>query len=255
MSCDEAKIILQLYRPNTADAEDPQIAESLALAKRDPELACWLEEHCARQIALREKFRQITAPAGLKEQIISEETAKRKTVSRREKYVLVAAMTAIVVSLAFLVQSWLPQHNSGNDNKLSVYQDQMAGVALSGYSMDLTTNDPDQIRAYLSEQHAPSDYVLTAALQKTAMTGCAVENWQDKKVSMICFSTGKPLPPGQQGDLWLFVVDRSSVKDAPVSNSPQFAKVNQLVTAVWARGDKLYVLGTTDDKLAIQKFL
>ena len=255
MNRDEAKIILQLYRPDTADAEDPQIAEALALAKHDPELARWLEEHCARQKALRDKFRQITAPAGLKEQIISEQAAGRKPVSRREKFLLVGAVTAIVVSLAFLAQSWLPQHNNGTDNTFSIYQNQMAGVALRGYSMDLTTNDPAQIRTYLAQQHAPADYVLPVALQKIAVTGCAVEGWQDKKVSMICFSTGRPLPPGQQGDLWLFVVDSGSVKDAPDASSPQFEKVNQLATATWSQGGRLYFLATAGDEPAIRKFL
>jgi hypothetical protein len=251
---DEAKIILQLYRPNTADAQDPQIAEALALAKQDPELARWLEEHRARQNVLRQKFRQIAAPAGLKEQIISEQAAFSKKNSRREKMVLVGALTAIVVSLAFLAQSWLPQRGGGDD-KFSTYANQMAGVALRGYSMDLMTNNPAQIRAYLAQQHAPSDYVLPAPLQTIAVTGCAVEVWQDKKVSMICFSTGKPLPPGQQGDLWLFVVDLKSVKAAPASASPQFAKVNQLATAAWTEGGKLYFLGTAGNEPAIRKFL
>ena len=66
MNRDEAKNFLLLYRPGTADADDPQIAGALALAKRDPELARWLEEHCARQEALRAKFREITVPEGLK---------------------------------------------------------------------------------------------------------------------------------------------------------------------------------------------
>jgi hypothetical protein len=254
VSRDEAKIILQLYRPDTADAEDPQIAEALALAEQDSELALWLEEHCARLNALRGKFRQIAAPAGLKEQIISEQAAFSKTKSRRKKYVAVAAVTAIVVSLAFLSQFWMPL-GGGDDSTFSIYQERMAGVALRGYSMDLTTNDPAQIRAYLAQQHAPSDYVLPAALQKTAVTGCAVEGWQDKKVSMICFSTGKPLPPGQQSDLWLFVADRNSVKDAPASSSPQFAKVNELITVTWSQDGKLYFLGTSGDESAIRKFL
>jgi len=67
---DEAKTILLLYRPGTADANDPQIAGALELAKQDPELTRWLVEHCARQEAVRAGFRKITAPAGLKEQII-----------------------------------------------------------------------------------------------------------------------------------------------------------------------------------------
>ena len=114
MNRDEAKIILQLYRPDTADADDPQIAEALALAKQDSELARWLEEHCARQNALREKFRQIEIPPGLKEQIISEQAAFSKKNSRRAKIVLVAALTAIVAALAVIVPLYFPHDGNGN---------------------------------------------------------------------------------------------------------------------------------------------
>jgi hypothetical protein len=255
---DEAKIILQLYRPNTADADDPQIAEALSLAKGDLELARWLEEHCARQNSLREKFRQIKIPAGLKEQIISEQAALSKKNSRREKILLVAALTAIVVALAFIVSFYFPPGGNGNQavaNTLANYQNQMAGTAMSGYGMNFPTNDLTQIRAYLAQNAAPSDYTLPAPLEKTATTGCAIEGWQDKKVTMICFRTGKPLPPGQQGDLWLFVVDRTSVKGATDDASPQFAKVNQLATATWAQDGKLYLLATEGDEQALRKFL
>ena len=258
MNRDEAKIILQLYRPDTADVDDPQIAEALALAKSDSELARWLEEHCARQNALREKFQQIEIPAGLKEQIISEQAAFSKRNSRREKIVLVAAMTAIVISLAVIAALYFPRGGNGNragSNTLANYQNQMAGIATSGYGMNFPMNDLSQIRAYLAQNTAPSDYDLPAPLEKTAATGCAIEGWQDKKVSMICFRTGKPLPSNQQGDLWLFVVDRASIKDAPDAASPQFAKVNQLATAVWTQGGKLYLLATEGDEQTLRKYL
>jgi len=72
---------------------------------------------------------------------------------------------------------------------------------------------------------------------------------------MICFRTGKPLPPGEQSDLWLFVIDRDLVKNAPSAGPPQLAKVNQLITATWTQGDKLYLLGTEGDEQTIRKLL
>jgi len=251
MNRDEAKAILLLYRPGTADAEDPQIAEALALAKREPELARWLAEHCARQEALRSQFRQITAPAGLKEQIISEQAARRRLVYWRPRLTL-AALTVIAL-LVFLVPFRLSHPPS--DNTLSVYQTQMASLALSGYAMDLTTNDPAQIRAFLAQKQAPADYLLPVALEKAAFAGCAVEGWQKAKVSMICFRTGRRLPPNQSSDLWLFVVDRASLKDAPESGPPRFTALDRFITAVWAQGDKVYLLGTVVDEPAIRKFL
>lgn len=257
MNVIEAKTILLLYRPGTADAEDPQIAVALTLAKREPELARWLEEHCARQNALRNKFRQITAPAGLKEQIIAEQAARIVTISRRRRntvFASVAAMAAVVILLFVLSSSWLPQRRN-NDNTLAIYQNQMVGIALRGYGMDLTTNDPVQIRAYLAQNKGPADYTLPTALQKADATGCAIEGWQNVKVSMICFRTGRPLPQNQSSDLWLFVVDRASLKDAPAAGQTRFIAVNHLITAVWSKDDKVYLLGTAGDESTIRKFL
>jgi hypothetical protein len=240
-----------LYRPGTADADDPQIAGALGLAKQDPELTRWLVEHCARQEALRAGFRQITAPAGLKEQIVSEQAAQEKIISWRRNAIF--AVAAVVVALVALAPLWF-QHR-GNEETFAIYRSRMADVALRGYTMDLATNNPAQVRAYLAQKQAPADYVLPAPLEKTAVTGCAIEGWQRAKVSMICFRTGKPLPPGQQSDLWLFVIDRSTVKNAPPMGSRQFVQVNKLMTVTWTEGDKLYVLGMEGDEQTLQQYL
>jgi hypothetical protein len=251
VNSDEAKNILLLYRHDTADADDPQIAEALALAKRDPELKNWLVIHCARQFVLREKFRQIPVPAGLKEQIISEQAAKRRRILLRKKSV--TAILAVLVLLAVLAPLWFSRH--GHDDTLAIYQNRMASIALRGYAMDLATNNPEQIRAYLAQNHAPADFVLPAALKQAALAGCAVEGWQNAKVSMICFRTGKSPAAGEQSDLWLFVVNRASVRGVPAGNTTFFSKANRLTTAVWTQGDKLYLLGTEGDAQEIKRYL
>jgi uncharacterized membrane protein YbaN (DUF454 family) len=248
---DEAKNILLPYRHGTADADDPQIVEALALAERDQELKDWLVKHCARQYVLRENFRRISAPAGLKEQIISERAVQKKIIIWQPKFAL-AAMAALVLLVA-LIPFWLLHR--GHDDTLAVYQNRMAGVALRGYAMDLVTNNPEQIHAYLAQHRAPADFALPVALKQAALVGCAVEGWQGVKVSMICFRTGRTLAPGGQSDLWLFVVDRASVRGAPAGDSPQFFKVNRLITATWTQGDKLYLLGTEGDQRTIQQYL
>ncbi len=251
MNRNEAKTILLLYRPGTTDAGDPEIAGALALAKQDPELTRWLAEHCARQEAVRAGFRKITSPAGLKEQIISEQAAHEKMLFWRRRTVLAAA--AGVMAMVALASFWFQPRR--NDDTFTIYRSRMVGVALRGYVMDLVTNSPAQIQAYLARNQAPVDYVLPAPLAKTAVTGCAIESWQEAKVSMVCFRTGKPLPPAQPSDLWLFVVDRAAVKNAPPAGSLQFVRVNKLMTVTWTQGDKLYMLGVEGDEQALQQYL
>ena len=249
MNRDEAKNILLLYRPGTADADDPQIAEALALAKRDPELARWLEEHCARQEALREKFRQIAVPAGLKEQIISEQAAQEKMIFWRRKFALVAAAAVMRAAGDRWRSFWFPHR--GPEDTLAIYQNRMAGVALRGYAHGFDDERSGANPRLSRAKSRAGGLCFAGGAQKAALTGCAVEGWQDTKVSMICFRTGKPLPPGESKRLWLFVVDRASVKDAPPPGSPQLSNVNRLITAVWTQGDKLYLLGTEGDEQAI----
>ena len=252
MNRDEAKTILLLYRPGPADADDPQIAEALALAKRDPELARWLEEHCA---AAGERCARNSGksprPPDLKEQIISEQAAREKIIFWRRSAIF--AVAAVIVALVALAPLWFP--HQPNDDTLAIYRNRMASVALRGYGMDLATNNPVSVRAYLAQNRAPADYVLPAPLEKTAVTGCAIEDWQGAKVSMICFRTGRPLPPGQSSDLWLFVIDRAAVKDAPPTDSRQFVQVGRLQMVTWTEGDKLYVLGTAGNEQTLRQYL
>ncbi len=258
MNANEAKIILQLYRRHSADADDPQIAEALALAGRDPELAAWLEQHCQRQFIVGAKLRQISVPAGLKEQIISEAAANRRMISQRRKTQF-ALLAVILLFGSFALYQLVPRNPARSaaipDDTLAAYRSQMTGIALRGYGMDLLTNNPATIYDYLAEKKAPADFALPVALQKVAVTGCAIQGWQSGKVSMICFRTGKPLPPDQSSDLWLFVADRSAIKDSPATTEFHFAAVNQLMTVAWAEGDKFFLLETEGDEATLRKFL
>lgn len=251
MNSDEAKTILLLYRPGTADAEDPQIAAALAVARGDAELSRWLEEHCARQRRLRDRFQAIAVPAGLKEQIISEHLARKRSTHFQRNFILAVAA---IVALLGLAVFWRPAR-PGAAGSLALYQRQMAGIALRSYGMDLATSDATAVKTYFAEQHAPADYVVPAGLQKAQLVGCAVESWQGAKVAMICFRTGRPAAPGVQSDLWLFVVNRGAVKDAPVSATPQFAEISRLATAAWTRAGNLYLLGLVGDEQTIGGFL
>ena len=257
MNHGQAKQILLIYRPGTSDADDPEIAEALALVRGDAELSRWFDEHCARQTALREKFRQIAPPLGLKEQIISEHRARTKAVSRRAGVMAVAAVAAVLVLLALFAFHYWPQKSElphSRPNTLANYQREMMTIALNSYAMTAMTN-LDQVHSWLAQKQAPSDYDLPTGLKSAAVTGCAVEPFRSAKASLICFRKGNTLPPGQSGDLWLFVIDQTAVQDVPSTATPQFIPVNGVMTATWTQNGKLYLLATKGDEQTVQKFL
>jgi len=248
---DEAKEILMPYRQDTIDVGDPQVAEALAFAKSDPELGRWLEEHCSRQDILRGKFGQIPVPDGLMQQIISEHAAAKRAGFFKKNRALVALAGAMVVLLAAFFY-W--QQQPREDATLADYQSQMSLMMSTGYGMDLATNDDSSIRNFLRQKNAPSDFVLTGPLKQATLTGCAVETWQDKKVSLVCFHTGST-GDAASSDTWLFVVKRKVVRDAPDGDTPQISHVNRLTLATWTVGDKLYLLGRVGNEADVKKYL
>lgn len=233
----EAKEILKLYRPGTADAEDPSFAEALALCERNAELKDWFARHCAVYSALRAKFKQIPIPEGLKEQIISER--KAHMVPLWQKAVLASGVLAVIALVVWQVQmKWSPPEPHG----FAAYRTYMISEASRGYAMDVYATDLQQIHKYLEQTNAIADYDLPANLQKNAkVAGCVAETWQGNRVSMICFQT-KPMPP-TKADLWLFVTADSSAPDTPTNAKPKFETVNGVITANWTEGGKTYVLG------------
>jgi len=130
----------------------------------------------------------------------------------------------------------------------------MVGLALRGYSMDLTTNNMEQILAYLASNRAPADFVLSSALRQIPVTGRAVENWQAARVSMICFQRPETITGGGPNGLWLFVVDSADLRSAGTVVGPIIAKINRLNTATWVQGGKLYLLGMEGDEPNIKEY-
>jgi hypothetical protein len=135
------------------------------------------------------------------------------------------------------------------------YRKRMTETALRSYYMDLMTTDPARVRNFLKERNAPADYTLPAGLKTAAVAGCVVSSWHGSPVSMICFKSGRPLPPGDRSDLWLFVTERKTVPQAPPAGAPVFARVNKATTAGWSDGNENYLLAAVGDEAFLGKYL
>jgi len=251
MTNDQAKEILRLYRPGTADATDPTFAEALELCERDAELKRWFSGHCALYTALRSKFKQISVPEGLKEQIIAERRVHTTPLWQRA-VLFAGAVAALVVLVSTIRGNWRPTE----PRDFAGYRDYMGSFAQRSYGMDTNTDNLDQIRAYFARKNAVADYVLPAALEKNAKaTGCVATTWHGKDVSMICFQSGRPLASGSASDLWLFVTDSTTTPDAPKTATPRFTKANGLITASWTAGGRTYILAAEGDEQFLSKFV
>ena len=245
MDSRQAKEILMRYRSETTEGADPEFAQALEQARRDPELGRWFAEHRAFQTAIREGFKQLHVPADLKDRILAEYRPAAIVVRWwRPAFPALAAAAAIALLIGLVFFRSQPE-----DKSFASFQNRVVRTAQRGYVMDITTSNLTEIRQYLAAREALADYVLPAPLEKLPGEGCAVLRWRNNKVSMICFDAG------QRNDLYLFVAGRSDLPDAPSGVEPQFTRIGKLTAASWSAGDKTYVLAGRGDEQFLRPYL
>jgi hypothetical protein len=245
----EAQRVLLLYRPGTAETGDPEMLEALELARRDPELGQWFEQHRAFQKTMRARFRQIEVPAHLRTSILAQAPAQGPIISQpqpwwRQPAWTMAVAVAVVVVLAGLAGLWLRPHRA---DQFANFRARMVSDALREYQMDIQTNVMRVVRQDLAARGAPADYVVPPGLARLHLTGGGRLTWHSNPVAMVCFDRG------DKQMLFLFVLNRSALKDPPPA-TPRLAKVNALLTASWTQGDKAYVLAGPEETDFLQKY-
>ncbi len=235
-----------LYRPGTADADDPLVQQAMVVARQDPELARWFETHVAFQSAMRAKFREIEAPVHLKMALLASQKVVRPAVWWRSPLWQWAAAAAAIVLIGF---AWL-WFKPAIPDRFADFQDRMARMVQREpeYWMDWKTADMANLRQKIAGKGGPADYELTKGLEKLTLTGGAVMPWRDNPVAMVCFDRG------DKQMLFLFVMKKAAVKDPP-PEKPRLAKVNQLITASWTRGEDTYLLAGPDEPDFASKYL
>lgn len=77
MDKEEARFILRCFRPDGADAENPDFAEALAWAAKDRELGEWLAHERASDAGFANALNAVTIPNSLRDEILTGLAAER----------------------------------------------------------------------------------------------------------------------------------------------------------------------------------
>ena len=149
-----AKFVLNAYRPNGADAQDPVFRDALEQAARDPELAAWFKEQRLFDSLIAGKLAEFQPPATLHSTILAG-IAHRSTRRRFTFGPLLALAAVLVLSGLILLPGYLERGSRSN----LVEQYQRANLTMLSSApaptLDLVTADFSRTQAYLAERNAP----------------------------------------------------------------------------------------------------
>lgn len=245
MKTQEAKFILQAYRPGGEDANDPQFAEALEQVKRDPELAAWFAEQVAFDAAAARALKQVQVPSQLRENIlVGQRVIKPSLWWKRPLWGAIAASFLVLLCIGGL---WF---KSGRSTRFENYLDQMSLAADSkGGHLDIETKDQDAIHAWFVSHNARTNFDLPARLSGVPSMGCRVLDWHGHKISMLCYV----LEESKHVDL--FVAQRSDFPNPPEYGQLRFGRSGRLTTSSWSQANQVYALIGPEDESFFRKYI
>ena len=242
MKSEEAKRLLEVFRPGGADMNDPRFVEALLQTERDPRLGRWFDEQRRFDDQFVEGLKTISVPSDLQDAIL----ASRKVVRPRlwQDWRVRAAVAASVVFLA-VAGGVLATSKSA---QFADFRAELIEQAWDGNAhLDLESSDVRQIQSWLASKHVPAEFALPEGLSDTRLLGCRIVEADGLRVPMLCLADGPR-------HMHLFVLEGSQLAQLPFEGKPDFEKCGVWKTASWQQGDKTYVLTGMKYQAFVSKF-
>ena len=244
MNSQEAKEILLSYRPGVDDAKNPSIAAALHQLEHDPELSRWFQQLQETDNAIRPQLRETPVPFGLKQRILAEQKVARPDFGWRRPTVIAAAAAIIVLCV---LSAWIFQRSTRNG--LNAYRTDMVRYVSSSYSSTfIKATSFDELRKVLAKRQWPTDFIVPDRLRSVTVIGGSAVEWNGHKVALACMKEGRR-------GLWLFVIEKSALPDAPKTGTPQVKEIEDAPTAAWSQDGKAYLFTVQGDEAFLRKYL
>jgi len=241
----EARLILQAYRPGAQDQDDPHFAGALEEAARNPQLARWFAEEQAFDQAIAAHLAAVPAPFGLKTRILAQATAP--PASRTSRWLIgLAGAAGLLFLLAQVVGLW--RNPAPASAALPDYAREMVNFIQRGPRLDMESDDLGTIKNWLARKEA-SPVEIPPGLAALEPVGCRVFSFRGHDVTLICFH--------REGNeiAHLFVVDRAVLPKSKPGDAPFFYRDGEWTTATWAEGYRVYMIAAQGDRAVVERFL
>lgn len=241
MNVEEARRILELYRPGASRAVSPEMAEALQLARRSPGLLQWFEEQQALDAALRDQLNSLPVPPNLYDQLLR--LPQTKAPRLRVLQPLLAA--AACVLLFVLGGGWWWQSRPVSFEVMHHHlMEQSWGASPH---LAFRSSQWQEMKTWLATQEVAPDFQLPEALNHARLKGCTLLHWRGHVVPMFCLYEA-------HRHVHLYVVDHLKGLELPPEELPTLTRHGPLNIVSWADGGKAYVLTGFSPASFVKKF-
>jgi hypothetical protein len=235
MERERTREILQAYRPDSGDEQDPVFTEALQMARRQPDLARELAALAAFDARARAALQAVAPPTDLRARILAAHTARRFTPS---VWLALAAGLALAIGAFF----WLPRpaFPSAPLTTAEFTRNALGVIANGGWEFGQASSQPADLQPWLAAHGAPHHFQIPKGLQGIRSLGCQRFSFQGTTATLICFTLD------QDHTVHLFVVDAKGLRDAPPAGAPSTAQSGNVATIAWSQNGQTFLLVAPD---------
>lgn len=229
MNNEEAKFILQGYRPNGADAGDATFCAALEQAKADPALGEWFAGEQAFDAAISAKLAQVAPPADLRAAILAGGKVTAPSAGRRwwNQPVWLSAAAGIAVVLATGLALWPNRAEALTDFALA---DARLSATHGGHG-----HENNQLQTVLNDPGTRLGQQLPIDFANLHETGCRTINCGGHDVLELCF---------KRNGVWFhaYIARKGNFPTVARSALPQITDHGSTSMATWADGEHVIVV-------------
>lgn len=243
MNNEEAKFILQGYRPNGADASDAAVREALDQVQRDPVLHEWFARQQAFDAAVSGKLAEVPAPAGLREAILAGGRVSKSARSQSNWWqspAVMAAAASVAVIFGAALAFWPKEAVAGTGLAEHVLADADDASTHMGF------HGTDALVALLGDPANRLSRGLPIDVDALRKAGCRTVTYEGREVLEVCFN---------RGGIWFHAYIGKRADFPAIAKTPAFMDRGRASVASWADDTHVYLVASKAGRAAIEQLL
>lgn len=245
MNNQEARFILEAYRPDGHDATEPMFAEALAQAEHDPELRAWFERQRKFDATIASKLREFAPPPELRGAILAGVRASQPRRRWWANPMWLAAAAAIALIAAVSVT-------------LTRSRSTKAATELAAFAINDLANAHDEhegeppllagVQAQLADARLPITTSVGLDLDELQRKNCRSVKVGGRDVFEICF---------KRDGTWyhLYAARRVDFPTGMVDAKSMLTSRGEYASTAWADSKNVYALVTRAGTAALQRLI